>query len=124
MNVIITGSTGFLAHHLINEIKSKKPNWLLYGADIKNTNNQLTNFTMKNLNDKKKWIEYLKDKNPEIIFHLIGTFEKNDERLDGSLTLKADITYVDAQDKILKEKDVDLKKSQKKIFNFLWNAAI
>lgn len=40
MNAVITGCNGFLARHLINEIKSKKPNWML------NNNIGSINFTI------------------------------------------------------------------------------
>jgi len=81
MNVIVSGCNGFLAHHLINEIKCKKPKWSLYGTDIKNLNNQLANFSLNNLKDKKNWMTYLKDKNPEIIFHLIGLYGIQDNKI-------------------------------------------
>jgi len=81
MNVLITGCNSFLAHHLIKEIKSKKPNWSLSGIDIKNTENQLTSFTLNNLNDKEKWNIYLKDKYPDIIFHLIGIYGIKDREI-------------------------------------------
>jgi len=72
MKVIISGCNGFLGYHLINEINYKKPNWTLYGTDITKTKKQIANFSMNNLKDKKHWMTYLKDKDPEIIFHLLG----------------------------------------------------
>ena len=79
MNIIITGCSGFLGKHLIKEIINEKQNWEIFNVDRENTGNQFFNFTKKNLQNKLEWIAYLKDKNPDIIYHLIGSHNIDDK---------------------------------------------
>lgn len=79
MNIIVTGCSGFLGKHLINEIIKERQNWEIFGVDRESTSNHFMKFTKTILNNKLKWFDFLKDKNPDIIYHLIGVYNTNDK---------------------------------------------
>jgi len=79
MNVIITGCNGFLGTHLVNEIREVEQDWIIYSVDKDISDEHQTNFTKILLEKKNNWIDYLNDKNSDIIFHSIGVYGSNDK---------------------------------------------
>ncbi|MGC9780278.1 MAG: NAD(P)-dependent oxidoreductase [Candidatus Heimdallarchaeota archaeon] len=78
MNVLITGSSGFLGHNLIKTIKQEKQDWTIFGIDIKSSGNQEINFINIDLLEKVSWGDILKENNIDLIFHLTGVFHNID----------------------------------------------
>jgi len=96
MNCIITGCNGFLGTHIINEIKNVKPDWLIYGVDKEISDEHQTNFAKILLEKKINWMDYLKDKNPDIIFHSIGVYKTNDKEIMLDVNLKQSINLFES----------------------------
>ncbi len=74
MNVLITGSSGYIGSNLVQILSKKYPNWKILGTDIKEFagNQNYPNFTFQNLDisDREKVISLIKEFNPNSIVHL------------------------------------------------------
>jgi len=96
MNVLITGCNGFLGTNLANEIRRVKQDWIIYGIDKELSDEHQTNFTKLSLKKKNNWMDYLKDKNFDIIFHLIGLYKTKNKELMLDVNLKQSINLFES----------------------------
>jgi len=74
MNVLITGSSGFLGNTLIEKIKQEDKTWNLIGVDIKSKDNQGINFLKYDLSKKVSWKRIIEENNINLIYHIAGVF--------------------------------------------------
>ena len=81
MRILISGSTGFLGQNLVEHIQSLRPEWEIFGFDIKESEGIDYNFEKINFNSDINWKEKNKTIEPDLIFHLVGLFRGSKEEM-------------------------------------------
>jgi nucleoside-diphosphate-sugar epimerase len=74
MRILISGSTGFLGQNLAKHIQSMRPEWKIFGFDLKETEGVDYDFEKLDFNSDINWKEKFKSVEPDIVFHLVGLF--------------------------------------------------
>jgi nucleoside-diphosphate-sugar epimerase len=81
MRILITGSSGFLGVNLVKHIQTERPDWEIFGFDLKSSKNTNYNYEALNFNSNVDWKEKLRTIEPDMIFHLVGLFRGTKEEM-------------------------------------------
>ncbi|MHA1515233.1 MAG: NAD-dependent epimerase/dehydratase family protein, partial [Candidatus Heimdallarchaeaceae archaeon] len=81
MRILITGSRGFLGVNLVKQVQTKRPDWEIFGFDLKSSKNVNYNYEALNFNSDVNWKKKLKAIEPDVIFHLVGLFRGTKEEM-------------------------------------------
>jgi len=88
MDILITGSSGFLGQSLIQWISKKRSNWHVTGVDIKPCGTKI-DFIQTDLSEAAKWENIFLEKDVDIVFDLAGVYKKDNQTMLNINTIKS-----------------------------------